>query len=149
MKIDHINFVVADLERAAHFYQTVFGLERGFGATLHGQWIETVTGLPGARAQCLFLHAPGGGARIELIRYDAPTDEFRPSDVAPNARGLRHVAFEVEDIDATLSRVRALGIAPISAPVAVPFRVANLGVKRLAYFHDFDGVLVEIAAYQQ
>ena len=150
--IDHINIVVADLERAAQFYENVFGLKRGFSATLEGDWIETVTGLSGARAQCLFLDAPdgasrGGGARIELIRYDAPTPAQAPSEPSPNERGLRHIAFEVPDIDATLSAVRAHGITPISAPVEVPFRVANLGVKRLAYFHDFDGTLVEIAAY--
>ena len=148
--IDHINIVVADLERAAHFYETVFGFARGFSATLQGEWIETVTGLKGARAQCLFLDAPCEAAtRIELIRYDAPIDEFSPFDSAPNQPGLRHIAFQVEDIDATLSRVRALGIQPFSAPVEVPFRVANLGAKRLAYFHDFDGTIVEVAAYQK
>lgn len=146
--IDHINIVVADLERAAQFYQTVFGYARGFSAQLEGQWIQTVTGLAGAKAQCLFLESPDGGARIELIRYDAPDAATSPAS-SPNQRGLRHIAFEVEDIDATLNRVRALGIAPISDAVEVPFRVANLGVKRLAYFHDFDGTIIEVAAYRK
>ena len=146
--IDHINIVVADLERAAHFYETIFGFKRGFAAQLQGEWIETVTGLAGARADCLFLEAPGGGARIELIRYDAPDVATAPAS-KPHERGLRHIAFQVEDIDATLTQVRDLGIVPFSAPVEVPFRVANLGAKRLAYFHDFDGSLVEVAAYEK
>lgn len=148
--IDHINIVVADLERAAHFYETVFGFARGFSATLQGDWIETVTGLAGARAECLFLDPPRAGAtRIELIRYDAPVEEFSPLNPAPNEPGLRHIAFQVENIDATLNQVRALGITPISDPVAVPFRVANLGEKQLAYFHDFDGTIVEVASYKK
>ena len=147
--IDHINIVVADLERAADFYETVFGFNRGFSAHLEGPWIETVTGLEGARADCLFLDAPKGGTRIELIRYDAPGDEFSPFKTEPNEPGLRHIAFEVADIDATLEQVRALGIVPFSAPVEVPFRVANLGAKRLAYFYDFDGTIVEVAAYEK
>ena len=148
--IDHINIVVADLERAAHFYETVFGFKRGFSATLEGAWIETVTGLEGAKAQCLFLDPPrAADTRIELIRYDAPDDEFSPFDSRPNEPGLRHIAFEVEDIDATLNQVRALGIVPFSDPVEVPFRVADLGAKRLAYFHDFDGTIVEVAAYEK
>ena len=148
--IDHINIVVADLERAAHFYETVFGFARGFSARLQGDWIETVTGIEGAKAQCLFLESPRPAAtRIELIRYDAPDAEFSPFAPTPNQPGLRHIAFEVEDLDATLNQVRELGIAPISEPVEVPFRVANLGVKRLAYFHDFDGTIVEIAAYEK
>ena len=146
--IDHINIVVADLERAAQFYETIFGFRRGFGAQLQGAWIETVTGLEGARAECLFLDSPDGGARLELIRYDAPDAATSPPS-NPHERGLRHLAFQVEDIDATLQQVRALGIKPFSPPVEVPFRVANLGAKRLAYFHDFDGTIVEVAAYQQ
>ncbi len=63
MKIDHINLVVADLERSAHFYETVFGLKRGFSAILEGAWIEIVTQIPGARAECLFLENISGGAR--------------------------------------------------------------------------------------
>ena len=146
--IDHINIVVADLERAASFYENVFGFKRGFSAQLQGGWIETVTGLQGAKAQCLFLQAPDGGARLELIRYDAPDAATSPES-KPHERGLRHIAFQVADIDATLAQVRALGIAPISDAVEVPFRVANLGTKRLAYFHDFDGTLVEIACYEK
>lgn len=147
--IDHINLVVADLERAAHFYETVFGFRRGFSAQLEGAWIETVTGLEGARAECLFLESPNGGTRIELIRYDAPVNEFSPGVSTPNQLGLRHLAFEVADVDATLNQVRELGLRPISEPVEVPFRVADLGAKRLAYFHDFDGTIVEVAAYQK
>lgn len=146
MRIDHINIVVADLERAAHFYEHVFGLKRGFAATLEGAWIEAVTGLRGVQAQCLFLESETG-ARIELLRYDSPTGTEHIENRAPHTIGLRHIAFEVFSIDETLSRARELGLHPLSEPVEVPFRVANRGVKRLAYLHDFDGTLVEAASY--
>ncbi len=149
MKIDHINLVVADLERSATFYEAVFGLKRGFSAVLEGQWIEIVTQIPGARATCLFLDNPRGGARIELIRYDSPEKLAQiPPISRPDAMGLRHLAFEVEDLTATLQKIREFGIEPLSAPVDVPFRVAALGKKSLCYFLDPDGVLVEIAAYE-
>ncbi|PQV63207.1 methylmalonyl-CoA/ethylmalonyl-CoA epimerase [Abditibacterium utsteinense] len=152
MKIDHINLVVADLERSAAFYETVFGLKRGFSARLEGAWIETVTQIPGARATCLFLENPdassNGGARIELIRYDVPEDIIQNTPVSrPDMLGLRHIAFEVEDLEATLQKMKEFGIEPLSAPVAVPFRVGALGTKLLCYLRDPDGVIVEIAAY--
>lgn len=147
MKIDHLNLVVADLERSARFYEVVFGLRRGFTATLEGAWFEQVTGLRGARAECLFLDNPNGGTRLELIRYDRPSGDARAEDSVPHARGLRHVAFEVEDLESTLQKAREMGGEPISQPVEVPFRVAELGTKRLVYFLDPDGVLVEAAAY--
>ena len=145
--LDHVNLVVADLERAARFYEEVFGWERGFSATLEGDWIERVSGLAGVTARCLFLNAPGGGARIELICYDAPAGEALEANAQANTFGVRHIAFEVADIEATVEKVRSLGLTTIGSVVEVPFRVGNLGAKRLVYFHDFDGVLVEAAAY--
>ena len=146
MKIDHVNIVVADLERAARFYESVFGLSRGFSATLEGAWIETVTAIPGARAACLFLHAPDGSARLELICYEGNRAQIGENSL-PHTPGLRHLAFEVENIETTLQKAREWGIEPISASVEVPFRVGNLGAKRLVYFHDLDGTLLEAAAY--
>ena len=150
-RLDHVNLVVADLERAAHFYEHVFGWRRGFSAHLEGDWIEQVSGLPGARAECLFLEAPNaeaGAARIELIRYDAPPGATLELNARANTLGVRHIAFEVDDLESTIARVRELDLA-VGAAVEVPFRVGNLGAKRLVYFHDFDGVLVEAAAYEK
>lgn len=146
-RLDHINLVVADLERAAHFYEHVFGWRRGFSAELRGEWIERVSGLAGVEASCLFLESPEGGARIELIRYDSPTGARFEAHSQANTLGARHIAFEVASIEATLERLRELGLSPIGSVAEVPFRVGNLGAKRLVYFHDFDGVLVEAAAY--
>lgn len=103
----------------------------------------------GAKADCLFLQAPEGETRIELIRYDAPSGLSFSENARANTIGLRHIAFEVQDIDSTLAKAKELGIDPISAPVEVPFKVGNLGVKRLAYFHDYDGTLIEAASYQK
>ncbi len=147
-RLDHVNLVVADLERAAHFYEHVFGWRRGFSATLQGDWIETVSGLPNVSATCLFLESPeNGGARIELIRYDSPEGKTIELNSTANTLGVRHIAFEVESIETTLQKVRELGLKTSGEVVEVPFRVGSLGAKRLVYFHDFDGVLVEAAAY--
>jgi catechol 2,3-dioxygenase-like lactoylglutathione lyase family enzyme len=149
MKIDHINIVVADLERSASFYEQVFGLQRGFSATLEGDWIEKVTDLQGVSASCLFLDNPEGGTRLELLRYDSPQGEKSAMNSQPNTAGMRHIAFEVDDMTAVLGRLRALGHEPLSDPVEVPFKVGNLGRKHLCYFHDPDGTLLEIAAYEK
>jgi len=146
-RLDHVNIVVADLERAARFYEHVFGWRRGFSATLRGEWIERVSGLSAVQGDCLFLVSPDGGARLELLRYVSPSGAHLTENSRANTLGVRHIAFEVDDLELTLSKVRELGIEPLSPPVEVPFRVGNLGAKRLAYFHDFDGVLVEAAAY--
>jgi catechol 2,3-dioxygenase-like lactoylglutathione lyase family enzyme len=62
---------------------------------------------------------------------------------------VRHIAVEVEDMKEVLGKLAGLGREPLSDPVEVPFQVGNLGKKHLCYFHDPDGTLLEIAAYEQ
>jgi glyoxylase I family protein len=146
MRLDHVNIVVIDMQRAERFYGSVLGLRRGFERLLEGEWIERVTGLPGARAHCVF-YEPEGGGRVELLQYLSPLGEPLPSNRLPHTPGVRHLAFEVDDLDALCARLRAADVPLVSPPVEVPFRVADAGRKRLCYFHDPEGVLLEVAAY--
>ncbi len=146
MRLDHVNIVVTDMARAEQFYGQVLGLRRGFERLLEGEWIERVTGQPGARAHCVF-YQPEGGGRVELLQYLTPTGEPLPLNRHPHTPGLRHIAFEVEDLDALCQGLRAAGVELVSPPVEVPFRVADAGHKRLCYFHDPEGVLIEAAQY--
>jgi len=145
--IDHINIVVSDMEKSVAFYATLLGLERGFEALLEGAWIETVTGLPNLQAKCVFMEAGGAAVRLELLQYLTPEGVALPPNSLPNTPGLRHLAFTVEDIDALVARLRATGVVPLSDPVTVPFAVGTMGRKRLCYFYDPDGTLLEVAAY--
>lgn len=148
MQIDHLNVVVEDMERAVAFYGGVLGLTRGFEAILEGEWIERVTGLPGVRARCVFFDLPEGGARIELLQYQQPSGEPLPPNSLPNTPGVRHFGFRVPDLDAFVRRLRQHGVEPLSDPVTVPFAVATAGRKRLCYFRDPEGVLLEAAEYR-
>ena len=123
---------------------------RGFETTLEGEWVERVTGLPGACAHCVFMEADDPTVRLELLQYLSPTGEGLAANRIPNTPGLRHLAFNLEDEAAllvVLERLRKAGVEVVSDPVVVPFRVASLGRKRLCYFYDPDGVVLELAAY--
>ena len=151
--IDHVNIVVADIERAAKFYGEVLNLSRGFEKTLEGAWIERVTGVLGARALCVFMEMPHGDdpfqqfTRIELLQFLAPDGAAFDEIHRPNTRGIRHIAFTVEDIGALIEKLRAWNVEIVSEPVEVPFAVGSLGRKRLFYFYDPEGNLLEAAAY--
>lgn len=148
MKFDHVNIVVQDLERAIAFYTRVLALEKTFEVELHGEWIDRVTGLQNCRAKCVFLSAPDQDFRLELLQYLAPTGEVLKINSAPQTPGLRHLAFETNELDAVVARLNQWGTEIVSPPVEVPFPVGAAGLrKRLFYFYDPEGVLLEIAEY--
>ena len=150
IRVDHINVVVQDMERSVRFYQELLGLRRGFERVLEGEWVETVTGLPGARAQCVFMETDDPNVRVELLQYLSPEGAALTGSSIPNARGVRHFGFVVESLaalDRLAARLRAADVPVFSDPVVVPFAVSNLGRKRLFYFHDPDGTILEAAAY--
>ena len=62
--------------------------------------------------------------------------------------GVRHFAFETDDINTLIAKLQAARVRFVSPPVTVPFPVGNRGTKRLCYFHDPDGTLLEIAEYK-
>ncbi len=146
MRVDHVNIVVADMERSLTFYRDLLGMQVTFEADLTGEWIETVAGLPGVSARCVFCEPPGGGTRFELLQYHTPHGRTLPENAVANTLGLRHFALAVADLDSLYSRLTAAGVPFVSGPVTVPFSVAGVR-KRLCYLRDPDGALVEIAEY--
>lgn len=146
MRVDHVNIVVADMERSLAFYVGLLGMQITFEAELTGDWIEAVSGLPHVSARCVFCQPPGGGARFELLQYRTPPGaEFAAASVA-STLGLRHVALAVDGLDSLHARLTAAGVPFVSGPVGVPFPVAGVR-KRLCYARDPDGALVELAEY--
>ncbi len=149
--IDHLNIVVADMARSLKFYCGVLGFTQTKEAQLSGEWIERIVGLKGVRAHAVFIEAPGGGPRIELLRYEAPAGMKLAEDSRANTIGLRHFALRVADIAAMVAKLRAAGVEVFSDPVRVPAGVVEFEAgarKTLVYFLDPDGVIIELAEYR-
>lgn len=147
--VDHINIVVHDMDRMVAFYTDVLGFAATKRAHLEGDWVEQVVGLKGVNADVVFVEPPGGGPRIEFIKYNAPAGVELPQHSAPNTFGLRHIALRVTDITTAHARLVAAGIKVFGNPVLVPAGVVrhDAGDKHLLYFLDPEGVLLELAQY--
>ena len=145
MRVNHVNVVVSDMEQSLAFYVGLLGMRVTFEAELTGEWIETVSGLPGVSARCVFCQPPGG-TRFELLQYQSPPGVALPEASFANTLGLRHVALEVDDLDALYARLGEANVPFVSPPVPVPFSVVGVR-KHLCYLRDPDGALVEIAEY--
>lgn len=148
--IDHVNIVVSDLSRSLRFYCDLLGFRQTADVQLEGEWIERIVGLRGVKARAVFIVAPGGEPRIELLCYERPQGAAVAENSQANTIGLRHIAFRVDDIGAMAERLRAAGVTLFSDPVRVPGGVVRFdtGTKTLLYFLDPDGVLLELAEYR-
>ena len=84
----------------------------------------------------LDLAIPGGG-QIELFSFPGAP----PRLSYPEARGLRHLAFTVTDIDASVAALATEGVA------AEPIRTDELTGARFTFCADPDGLPIEL--YEQ
>ncbi|MCF6157299.1 MAG: hypothetical protein E3K32_01720 [wastewater metagenome] len=147
--VDHINLVVSDLERSVRFYTGLLGFKEIRRARLEGEWIETIVGLKNVHADVVYLMAPAGEPRLELLCYTSPQGEAVPINSRANTIGLRHIALRVKGIRDAIKHLKDAGAAVISEPVSVPIGTVahDAGQKILCYFLDPDGILLELAEY--
>lgn len=148
--VDHINLVVSDLERSVHFYTELLGFKEIRRARLEGQWIESIIGLNDVSANVVYIVAPAGEPRLELLCYESPQGESILAHSRANTIGLRHIAFRVKNIHAAVKRLKQAQVPIIGETVAVPATAIthDAGRKILCYFLDPDGILLELAEYR-
>lgn len=146
MQIDHVNLVVAALDRTQAFYQNVFNLEVILEARLNGSWIDEVMELQDVDARCIILADSERMLRIELLCFTHPPTLAGDSHRPPMALGLRHFAVRVANLDACLDRARQFPDVHVGPVVNVPTTILASG-KRMAYLRDPDGVIVELCQY--
>jgi catechol 2,3-dioxygenase-like lactoylglutathione lyase family enzyme len=148
--IDHVNLVVSDLEKMTAFYRDLLGMKVTKQVTITGDWVDKAAGLTGVEADVVYLAAPAG-ARIELILYRRPVGATPALLGKANTRGLRHIAFKVSDIDAMVHDLRYRGVKLFGQVQDVPDTQVTYegGVrKRLVYFHDPEGNILELCEYR-
>jgi methylmalonyl-CoA/ethylmalonyl-CoA epimerase len=126
-RIDHIGVAVEDLDAALALYGESFEMELAHRETVESQGVE---------AALLDV----GEGHVELLRPLGP-DTAVGKFLARSGPGLHHVAYAVDDIDATLPRLSAAGIDLIDAEPRVGIRES-----RVAFLHprSTGGVLTEI-----
>ncbi|HEY9672261.1 MAG TPA: VOC family protein [Waterburya sp.] len=122
MRIHHVAIICSDYERSKHFYVNVLGLP-----------IIAETYRKERKSYKLDLQV-GETARIELFSFPNPPQ--RPS--TPEACGLRHLAFEVNDIDESVAQLQAKGIA------VEDIRVDEITGKKFTFFKDPDNLPLEL-----
>ncbi|MHA6249984.1 SMU1112c/YaeR family gloxylase I-like metalloprotein [Pontibacter sp. CAU 1760] len=120
-KIHHIAIISSDYKKSKHFYTQVLGL-------------EIVQEVYREERQSYKLDlALNGQYVIELFSFPAPPP--RPS--RPEAAGMRHLAFEVENLEVAVEELKQHGV------IAEPIRLDEHTGKRFTFFADPDNLPLE------
>jgi methylmalonyl-CoA/ethylmalonyl-CoA epimerase len=126
-KIDHIGVAVEDIDAALELYGGTFEMTVAHRETVESQGVEAVL-------------LDVGDGHVELMRPlapDTPIGKF----LARKGPKLHHVAYAVDDIDATLEKLAGAGLELIDSEARL-----GIGGSRVAFIQprSTGGVLTEI-----
>lgn len=113
-RIDHIGIAVEDIDAELELYEKGYGMKLSLRETVEEQGVDAA-----------LLNV--GDGHVELMAPtgpDTPVGKF----LAKRGAGMHHVAYAVDDIDATLERLAAAGIELIDAKARV-----GIGGSRVAF----------------
>ena len=120
-RVHHIAIICVDYEKSKYFYSEVLGL-------------KIVQEIYRAERKSYKLDLEVGDQyQIELFSF--PDPPARPS--RPEAAGLRHLAFEVDDVEEAVKHISAHHV------IAEPIRTDEFTGKRFTFFADPDGLPIE------
>jgi glyoxylase I family protein len=137
-RLSHLGLCVADLERSLRFYCEGLGFREAGALDLAGEPSATLLQLPGVTLRARWLERDG--VRLELLHYPTPGARGDGRARAMNERGFTHLSFRVADVDATATRLEALGGRRLAHT-----RIDNprLGMRAL-FVLDPDGARLEL-----
>ena len=121
-RVHHIAIICSDYERSKSFYVDILGLK-----VLREVYRKE-------RESYKLDLAINDQYVIELFSFPNPPERSS----RPESTGLRHLAFEVEDIEQAISRLTSKGIS------VEPIRVDEFTGKRFTFFADPDDLPIEL-----
>jgi len=121
-RVHHIAIICGDYESSKHFYTEVLGFE-----ILREVYREE-------RLSYKLDLSLNGTYTLELFSFPQPPE--RPSH--PEAKGLRHLAFEVENLEESIEALIQMDVVP------EPIRIDKFTGKRFTFFSDPDGLPIEL-----
>ncbi|MCD6017032.1 MAG: Glyoxalase/bleomycin resistance protein/dioxygenase [Bacteroidetes bacterium] len=120
--VHHIAIICSDYEKSKQFYTDVLGFD-----VIHEIYREE-------RQSYKCDLSLNGEYLIELFSFPDP----KPRSTRPEATGLRHIAFSIENIEEAITDLEKRGIN------VEPIRTDECTGKKFAFFNDPDNLPIEL-----
>ncbi len=144
----HTNIIAENASKLIEFYKTVFHCQSiNETRDLRGAWLDRLTGLNEAHITGEHLLLPGYGKdhpTLEIFSYDEQR-ECIPAEI--NRPGIAHLAFEVDDVEATLSEIIKAGGSSVGELVTAEY--PNNIEAVFVYAQDPEGNIIELQSWRQ
>lgn len=135
--LENVGIAVRDLDATIAFF-TDLGLSLVGRDEVSGEWASTAVGLDGNHARIAVLQTPDGHGQLELFEYIHP-DAIETSPTLPNEIGMHRVAFQVDDIEASLAIAARHGCLPLRGVATYQ------DLYKLTYLRGPSGIIVMFA----
>jgi len=141
---DHVTVAVADAPAAVAFFE-LLGFREQHVATIDGGTPAQYMGMPDMKAQHITLVLAGADPHfeIQLLEFDpTPGTDADPGAHPTNLRqrGYNHLAFRVDDIDASTAHLVANGVTLLSEEMDYISR-------KLRLFEGPEGITLELVEW--
>ena len=103
------------------------------------KWVDQVVGLNNVKAAIVMLGMPDGQTRIELAKFYTPSEEKCIQQSFANTLGIRHITFDVEDIEAIVAKLKKKGTEIFSEIQTYE------NMYKLCYVRGPEGIILELA----
>ncbi|WP_037502588.1 VOC family protein [Solirubrobacter soli] len=138
LRFEHVGVVVDDLDAVGAFFLDL-GFESDGRMHVDGEVVDRINGLDGVRAELMMVRTPDRTCTLELVKYHAPASGETPQPAPSNRLGLRHLLFEVDDLDRIVDGMREKGFDTVG-------EVQDYGTSwRLCYLRGPEGLIIELA----
>ena len=142
----HTNIIARDSKKIIDFYKAVFNC-RSIGEVrdLRGEWLDKLTGLSNAHIVGEHLCLPGydeDHPTLEVFSYNQKEGE-RSHQI--NMCGFAHIAFEVDDVQATLDKLLAAGGGMVGELVHAKYEDGRKAT--FVYATDIEGNIIELQSW--
>lgn len=121
-KVNHVAIIVSDLKASEDFYINKLGL-------------KIINKVERSERRSTIVYLDAGNIVLELFSFPDPPKRLS----YPEATGLRHLAFEVDDFGKVIKRLKELGVE------IEPTRRDEKTRKRITFFKDPDDLPIEIS----
>lgn len=144
----HTSIVARDAGKLIEFYKKVLRC-KSIGETrdLSGGWLDRLTGVKGAHITGEHLLLPGYGSdhpTLEIFSYSTLSDTV-PAKI--NHPGIAHIAFAVDDVEATLSEIIKAGGSSVGEMVTARYEGDLEGT--FVYARDPEGNIIELQSWRK